>query len=99
MSTATSEKYEGLQTWEQPSDVPAGYVALSIPDPSGDVRIMWDPRNKDEVKTAEKAWADARGKGMVGHLVGAEDGEPGEVTREFPKKAGKVIMVQQLAGG
>ena len=42
--------------------------------------------------------AGSQDKGMLAYLVG-EDGEQGEVIREFPKKAGKLIMTRQLVGG
>ena len=90
MSSITQEK--------DLTEVPEGYGLLSIADPTGDTRLMWDPRNKDEVETAKAAFKKAQDKGMLAYLVG-EDGEQGEVIREFPKKAGKLIMTRQLVGG
>lgn len=72
---------------------------LSITDASGDTRIMWDPRNKDEVATAEAAFNAAKEKGMLAYSVDTETGGQGEVIRKFDKKAGKIIMVRQLVGG
>lgn len=86
MSTATPEKTEiGM---------------LSIPDETGDTRIMWDPSNKDERATAKAAFEAAQQKGMAAFMVNPDSGErTGEIIREFPKKAGKIIMVRQLVGG
>lgn len=73
---------------------------LHITDASGDTRIMWDPRNKDEVATAKAAFDAAKAKGMLAYSVNPETGDSsGEVIHEFDKKAGKVIMVRQLVGG
>lgn len=75
-----------------------GKNVLHIPDASGDTRIMWDPRNKDEVAAAQAAFDAAKGKGMLAYVV-KDDGEPGEVIRSFDKKAGKIIMARQTSGG
>lgn len=73
---------------------------LSITDASGDTRIMWDPRNRDEVATAKAAFDAAKSKGMLAYSVDEKTGESsGRVIREFDKKAGKIIMVRQLVGG
>lgn len=73
---------------------------LHICDPSGDTRLMWDPRNKDEVATAKAAFDAAKAKGMLAYRVDPKTGDSsGEVIREFDKKAGKVIMTPQLVGG
>lgn len=73
---------------------------LSIADPSGDTRIMWDPRDTDEVKTAKAAFDAAHKRGMVAYTVDPTSGEStGEVIREFDPKARKIIMTRQLAGG
>lgn len=71
---------------------------LSIADATGDTRVMWDPRSKDEVKVAEDAFNAAKAKGMLAYSVN-EDGSKGEVIQRFDKKAGKIIMTRQLVGG
>lgn len=71
---------------------------LSIADSSGDTRIMWDPREKDEVRIAKQAFEQARGKGMLAYTV-RNDGSKGEVIREFDKTQAKIIMTKQLQGG
>lgn len=72
---------------------------LSITDGTGDTRIMWDPKDKDEVASAKAAFDAAKGKGMLAYKVDDEGGRTGEVIREFDKKAGKIIMVRQPVGG
>lgn len=82
------------------ADLPEGFTMFSIPDPSGDTRIMWDPRNKDDLATAEAAFDSARKNGMTVYLVNPESGESsGEIVHKFPKKEGKLIAVRQIAGG
>lgn len=72
---------------------------LSITDGTGDTRIMWDPKNKDEVAAAKAAFDAAKDKGMLAYKVDDDGGRTGEVIREFDKKAGKIIMVRQPVGG
>ena len=72
--------------------------SLHIPDSTGDTRIMWDPRNKEEVKLAQDAFNSAKAKGMLAYMV-SDDGSAGEVIRDFDKKAGKIIMARQTQGG
>ena len=71
---------------------------LHITDATGDTRIMWDPRVKDEVSTAKAAFDAAKKKGMLAYSVDT-DGDQDEVITEFDKKLGKIIMVRQLQGG
>ena len=72
---------------------------LSIADPTGDTRIMWDPKSKDEVATAKAAFDAAKSKGMLAYAVDPQSADKGEVINEFDKKLGKIIMSRQLVGG
>lgn len=72
---------------------------LSIADISGDTRIMWDPKSKDEVATAKAAFDAAKGKGMLAYTVDPKSAEKGTVIQEFDKHLGKIIMTKQLQGG
>ena len=73
---------------------------LSIADVTGDTRIMWDPRDADEVKVAKEAFDKAKKKGMLAYAVDEKSGnKSGEVIREFDPARGKIIMTKQLAGG
>lgn len=72
---------------------------LHIPDHTGDARIMWDPRDADEVKIAKAAFKRAQEKGMIAYAVDPQGESTGEVIREFDPARGKIIMVKQLVGG
>jgi len=85
-------------TEERPVETEVQRNVLHIPDSSGDTRIMWDPRNKDEVAAAKAAFDAAKEKGMLAYSV-EEGGDKGEVIREFDKHAGKIIMARQTQGG
>ena len=107
MSTTTERKATDLpeipvhMRMADDAELPKGWTMLSIPDASGDTRIMWDPRNKDDAKIAEQSFNAARARGMTVFLVDPETGEQktgGQVTT-FPKKEGKLIAVKQLQGG
>lgn len=72
---------------------------LSIMGRPGDTRIMWNPRDRDEVENARRAWDDlVRNKRFLGFRV-KRDGEKGEQVREFDPEASKLIIVPPMAGG
>jgi hypothetical protein len=73
---------------------------LHIQDSTGDTRIMWNPKDKDEVAAAEAAFNAAKGRGMLAYAVDNNgEANTGEVIRTFDKKRGKIIMVPQTVGG
>jgi hypothetical protein len=72
---------------------------LSIADPTGDTRIMWDPRIKDETDTAKAAFDAAKKKGMLAYTVDPTSADKGEVITKFDPEAGKIIMSRALQGG
>jgi hypothetical protein len=73
---------------------------LSIPDATGDTRIMWDPSDSDEVDAARAAFNTAKAKGMLAYTVDPDDPtKHGEVIRKFDATRGKIIMAKQTAGG
>lgn len=89
-------------TTENETVIPGVRHMLSIPSPQGDVRIMWDPRDKESVKVAEKAFDEAMHgpNKMIAHTVDNETGGPtNEVITKFDKKLGKIIMRRQSAAG
>lgn len=73
-------------------------VLFSTLDHTGDRRYMWDVRDKDDVKEMEKAFNEARASKKIIYRIN-NDGEPGEVMQNFDKKAGKMVVVTQSAGG
>lgn|SRR5262245_58376252 len=76
-----------------------GKSFISIPDHTGDLRLMWDPRDKDEVKAAKEAFHKGKKQGMLGYSVGDDGEQTGEVIHEFDPSLSKIIMTKQLAGG
>jgi hypothetical protein len=73
---------------------------LHITDATGDTRIMWDPRNTDEIETARAAFNAAKEKGMAAYAVDPNTAErTGEIIRDFDPQRGKIIMIKQLQGG
>lgn len=91
--TVTAEKNEEFV-------VPEGYGFLSIPDATGDTRIMWNPQDRDETKAAKAAFDAAKKSGMLAYTVDNTSGDSsGEVIREFDKDLGKIIMVKPTQGG
>jgi len=78
---------------------PEGKATLSIPDPTGDTRILWDPTNRDEVDLARAAFEQAKAKGMAAFAVNPADGSQGGQIREFDPEAKAIVMVRQLQGG
>lgn len=72
---------------------------LSIADATGDTRLMWDPRDKDEVKVAKEAFEKAKSKGMLAYSVDEKGEKTGSVIREFDPTLSKIVMTKQLVGG
>jgi hypothetical protein len=79
-------------------DVPEGKHMLSILDSTGDVRIIWDPLNAEEVKSTKKQFDDLLKKGYRAYSVNAQ-GEKDRQIREFDPAAEKVILAPALVGG
>lgn len=71
---------------------------LRVMGKEGDVRVMWDPANKDEVDTAKKTFDELKKKGHLAYAVKKQGGK-GEVIREFDPEAGKIIMAPPMRGG
>lgn len=71
---------------------------LHVMDRTGDTRIEWDPKNKDEVKMAKAAFDEAKKKKYLTYRVGA-DGSQGELIREFDPSAERIVCTPQTVGG
>lgn len=98
--TNTITEYPEHMVMKDGQELPEGFSMLSIPDTTGDTRIMWNPRDKADVALAEDSFKNARAKGMLVYLVSPESGEStGEVVTSFPKKEGKLIAVKPIQGG
>lgn len=71
---------------------------MHVLDDTGDTKIMWNPRDKDEVKNAKKNFARLVEQGFRAFSV-KKTGEKGERLTEFDPASEKIIFVPQLAGG
>ena len=72
---------------------------LCIMDHTGDTRLIWDPRNDEEVENARASFDRLKKKGFIAYAVNTKTGEKGEVITAFDPKAEKIIMAQPLKGG
>jgi len=79
--------------------VPEHHGLMSTLDRSGDVRQMWDRRNKDEVDAARKQFRELTRKGYLAYKAEGKDGHQGEQIREFDPDAERIILVKPLVGG
>lgn len=72
---------------------------LRIMDPRlGDLKVVWEADNADEVQLARDQFEAAKRKGMVAYRVDKK-GKKAEVVREFDKDAEALIMAPPLVGG
>jgi hypothetical protein len=79
-------------------DVPEGRHVIAVLDQSGDTRLVWDPENRDDVKTAKKMFDDLKAKGYVAYAVEQKEAR-GKVVTKFDPAAQKLIMTPPLRGG
>lgn len=66
---------------------------------SGDTKVIWDPKNDDEVEAAEAQFDVLIKKGFRAFKVDKEGKKKGGAIKTFDKKAGKLIMVPGIQGG
>lgn len=66
---------------------------------AGDVRVMWDQNNDDEVAAARKQFEDMRKQGFLAYAAEGKRGERGQVIREFDPKVERIILVKPNQGG
>lgn len=71
---------------------------MHILDDTGDTKVMWNPRDRDEVKNAKRTFAELKGKGFQPFRV-KRDGGQGAAIEEFDKDAEKIIFIPKMAGG
>ena len=64
----------------------------------GDLKVMWDPKNEDEVEAANEQFDALIDKGYAAYSV-KKDGEQGKKITKFSPSAGKIIMVPPIGGG
>lgn len=73
---------------------------MAIMDPqAGDMKMVWDPNNRDEVEAARKQFDDLTKKGFLAYKVEGKEGRKGEQIRSFDKTAERLILAPALRGG
>lgn len=65
---------------------------------AGDTKVMYDPKNDDEVEVAEEQFDALIEKGFTAYKV-KKDGEKGKKVTKFTADEGKYIMVPPIKGG
>lgn len=71
---------------------------LSVLDGSGDTRLRWNPKDKDEVQAARDKFDEFRKKGYAAFRVNAT-GTKGEQIDKFDPRAERVILMPPMVGG
>jgi hypothetical protein len=71
---------------------------MSILDMTGDTKVIWDPKNPDEVDAARQQFNTLKAKGFLAFSV-KKDGEKGTRIKEFDPEAEKIIMSPQPLAG
>lgn len=66
---------------------------------SGDVPLMWNAQDRDDVAIARKAFDDALKSGYIAYTAEGKEGKRGEVIRRFRPEAERIILVKQHQGG
>jgi hypothetical protein len=90
----------GPRTLEDKYPVPPGKTGIMHELCSrGDVPVMWDRNEPDEVAVARKTFQEAKKKGMIAYRAEGKDGHRGEVIRDFDPAAERIILVRQHQGG
>lgn len=72
---------------------------LAMPNLKGDLRMMWDSRNEEEVASARKQFDDMVSKGYRGYAAEGKDGHRGKIIKEFDPKVERILMIKAVAGG
>jgi hypothetical protein len=81
-------------------EVPEGHGVMSMLTPRhGDLRVMWDRNNSEEVSAARSTFDRMISEGHVAYQAVGKKGEQGEVMRTFDPAAERIIMVKQNRGG
>ena len=66
--------------------------------PQGDVKVVWDSENEDEVALAKKQFDEAMKKDFTAYRV-KKDGSKSKKISKFDPDAEKIILVPVVAGG
>lgn len=73
---------------------------MAVLDRSGDLKIIWDKNNADEVAAARAQFKElTEKKRFLAYKVLDKAGEKGEVIKEFDPNAERIILAPQMVGG
>jgi hypothetical protein len=72
---------------------------MKILSTSGDDKISWDPRYKEEVEFARKQFDELLAKGYLAFSIDKKDKTKGQKITEFTPLAGEIIMTPPMRGG
>lgn len=75
-----------------------GRHALSVMGGSGDTRLIWNTRDSDECRAAQRTFEDLTGKGFRAYTVGTR-GETDRPITTFDPEAEKIILTPPMSGG
>lgn len=64
----------------------------------GDLKLIWDSENEDEVELAEKQFDAAKKKNFLA-FRGKKDGSKGKLMEKFDPDAERIVMTPPVAGG
>jgi len=71
---------------------------MALMDGTGDTKVMWDPKNPDEVQAAEVQFNALKAKGFIAYTVNKKGGT-GEILRKFDPSIEKMILSPPIVGG
>lgn len=73
--------------------------ALHVMDPKeGDLKLIWDSENEDEVELAKHQFDEAKEKGFLAFKA-KKDGSKGKQIEKFDPESERIIMTPPIAGG
>jgi non-homologous end joining protein Ku len=81
------------------TEVLTGKGEMHILNSSGDTKIMWDRRNRDEVRAARDHFNELRAKHYLAFRAEGSEMRRGTQVDEFDSEAEKLIMVPRSVGG
>jgi len=66
---------------------------------AGDLKIIWDRTKPDEVESAKSTFDKLKKKGYAAFQVKDNEGNKGDVVREFDPTIERLIFIAPMAGG
>ena len=71
---------------------------MCVMDERGDLKVIWDKHNPDEVQAARRQFDELKKKGYMAFSVD-KSGEKGKKIEEFDEDAEKLILTPPIRGG